>query len=145
MMTKIESYEELKRAKAQSKRRLKELEQLMKDEVEEIKNDLRPLNIAGRTVRNLLTSEKHGIVSESLGMGINALVKNLLFRRTNFITKSLIAFAAKNIANNAVSNNADQILGWVQSSLRKLKSRHHQNGHYYDESTADIDLGGQPD
>ena len=137
-MIKIENYQQLREAKALSKKRVLELEKEIRNDFEEIKNDLRPLNIAGKTVRNMLSSEKHGLVSESLGMGVNALVKGLLLRRRGFITKTLVAFAVKNIANNVVSRNSDNIFDWLQSHLRKLKSsRHRQNGqHYYDESTA---------
>jgi len=142
MTTKIETYDQLKAAKALSKQRLKMLEQEIQNDVEEIKHDLNPVNLIGNTFRNMLTSEKHGIVSESVNMGVNALVKGLLFRNTNFLTKTLVAFAAKNLANNMVMKNSDNILDWVQSSLRKLKSKskHKQNGHYFDESTANVDL-----
>jgi hypothetical protein len=140
MMTKIESYDQLKAAKARSKQRVKMLEEEIKHDVEEIKNDLNPANLIGNTVRNMLTSEKHGLVSESLNIGVNALVKGLLFRNKNFITKTLIAFAAKNFANNLVMKNSDNILDWVQSNLRRLKSKHKHNGQYFDESTANVDL-----
>jgi hypothetical protein len=140
MMTKIESYDQLKAAKALSKKRIKMLEQEIKDDVEEIKHDLNPANLIGNTVRNMLTSEKHGIVSASVNMGVNALVKGLLFRNRNFITKTLVAFAAKNLANNMVMKNSDNILDWLQSNLRKLKSKHQHNGQYFDESTANVDL-----
>ena len=135
---KIENYEQLKQAKVLTKLKVKKLEQQIREDVEEIKDDLKPLNLAGKAIRNMLSSEKHGIVSESLGMGINVLVKNLLLRKSGFVTKTLIAFAAKNMANNMVAKNADNILGWLQTGLRNLKSKHHHNGQYYDESTADI-------
>ena len=139
-MTKIENYKQLRAEKLQCRKRIKILEQEIKDDVESIKNDLKPINLAGSTIKNMLTSEKHGLVSESLNIGVNALVKNLLFRNTNFITKTLIAFAAKNLANNMVMKNSDNILDWLQSNLRKLKSKHHHNGQYFDESTANVDI-----
>jgi len=140
MMMKIETYEQLRKARLMSKQRVKMLEQEIKSDVEEIKNDLNPANLVGNTIRNMLTSEKHGLVTESLNIGVNALVKGLLFRNTNFITKTLIAFAAKNMANNLVMKNSDNILDWLQANLRKLKSKHRHNGQYYDESTANVDL-----
>jgi len=139
-MMKIESYEQLRKAKVLSKQRIKMLEQEIKSDVEEIKNDLSPANLIGTTIRNMLTSEKHGLVTESLNIGVNALIKKLLFRNTNFITKTLVAFAAKNLANNMVMKNSDDILDWLQSHLRKLKSNHSHNGQYFDESTANGDL-----
>jgi len=140
MMTKIENYKQLRAEKLECRRRIMMLEQEIKDDVESIKNDLKPINLAGSTIRNMLTSEKHGLVTESLNIGVNALVKGLLFRRTNFITKTLIAYAAKNLANNVVMKNSDNILDCLQEHLRKLKSKHHHNGHYYDESTANVDI-----
>src|SRR6188508_2007051 len=90
-MTKIENYQQLRAAKLQCRKRIKVLEQEIKDDVESLKNDLKPINLAGSTIRNMLTSEKHGLVTEALNMGVNALVKGLLFRNTNFITKTVIA------------------------------------------------------
>ena len=139
-MTKIENYQQLRAAKLQCRKRIKVLEQEIKDDVESLKNDLKPINLAGSTIRNMLTSEKHGLVTESLNMGVNALVKGLLFRNTNFITKTVIAFAAKNLANNMVMKNSDNILDWLQSHLRKLKTKHQHNGQYFDESTANVDM-----
>ena len=140
MMIKIENYKQLRAEKLQCRKRIKILEQEIKDDVESIKNDLKPINLAGSTIKNMLTSEKHGLVTESLNIGVNALVKNLLFRNTNFITKTLIAFAAKNLANNMVTKNSDNILDWLQSNLRKLKTKHHHNGQYFDESTVNVDM-----
>ena len=140
MTTKIESYEQLRNARILSKQRIKMLEQEIKNDVQEIKNDLNPVNLVGNTVRNMLTSEKHGLVTESLNLGVNAIVKGLLFRNTNFITKTLIAYAAKNLANNMVMKNSDNILDWLQTNLRKLKSKHKHNGQYFDESTVNVDL-----
>jgi len=140
MMMKIETYEQLRKAKVLSKQRIKLLEEEIRSDVEELKNDLNPANLVGNTIRNMLTSEKHGLVTESLNIGVNALVKGLLFRNTNFITKTLIAFAAKNMANNLVMKNSDNILDWLQENLRKLKGKHKNNGQYYDESTANVDL-----
>jgi len=139
-MTKIESYEELRKARMLSKQRIKMLEQEIKDDIQEIKNDLNPANLVGNTIRNMFTSEKHGLVTESLNIGVNALVKGLLFRNTSFITKTLIAYAAKNLANNMVMKNSENILDWLQSNLKRLKSKHRHNGQYFDESTANVDL-----
>jgi len=139
-MTKIESYQQLRAAKALCKQRIKNLEHEIKSDFEELKHDLNPANLVGNTVRNMLTSEKHGLVSESLNIGVNAIVKGLLFRNTNFITKTLIAYAAKNLANNMVMKNSDNILDWLQSNLKRLKSKHKHNGQYFDESTVNVDL-----
>ena len=140
MTMKIETYEQLRKARILSKQRVKLLEQEIKDDIESIKHDLNPMNLVGNTVRNMLTSEKHGLVTESLNVGVNAIVKGLLFRNTNFITKTLIAYAAKNLANNMVMKNSDNILDWLQTTLRKLKSKHKHNGQYFDETTANADL-----
>ena len=140
MTMKIESYEQLRKAKALSKQRVKMLEQEINNDVQEIKHDLNPVNLVGNTLRNMLSSEKHGLVTESLNIGVNAIVKGLLFRNTNIITKTLVAYAAKNLANNMVMKNSDNILDWLQSNLKRIKSKHKHNGQYFDESTANVDL-----
>lgn len=137
---KIESYQQLREQRALTRLRVKELEQQIKNDVEDLKESFKPLNIAGQAVRGMLSSDKHGLVSESIGITVDTLIKKILFRNTGFLTKTLISFAVKNYANSTVSKKSEDILDWLQTRLKKLKNRHEQNGHY-DASTADVDLG----
>lgn len=137
---KIETYQQLKEQQALSKLRLMELEERIKADYAEIKNDLKPINLLGSTLRSVLKSEKHGVVGDSIGFTVDLLVKKLLFRNSNFITKGLLSYVARNYANSMVTKNAENILDGVQSMLSKIKNRKSQNGHPFDESTANVDL-----
>ncbi len=139
-MKKIESYQQLKEEKMLCKLRINDLELRIKDNFAEIKNDLKPWNLAGKTLRNMLKSEDHGIVGESVGMTVNMLVKNILFRKRNFVTKAIISFVAKNYANSLITKNAENILDGMQTLLSKLKRKPNQKRKHFDESTVDIDL-----
>ena len=137
---KIESYQQLREQRALARLRVKELEQQIKNDVDELKESFKPLNMARQAVSGMLSSDKHGMVSESIGITVDTLIKKLLFRNTGFLTKTLISFAVKNYANGMVSKKSEDILDWLQVHIKKLKSKHHHNG-YYDESTADAGLG----
>jgi len=137
---KIETYQQLKEQQALSKLRLLDLEERIKDDFAEIKNGLKPMNLLGSTFSSMLKSERHGVLGESIGITVDMLIKKLLFRKSSFITKGLVSYVAKNYANSMVTKNAENILGSVLAMLHKYKNRHHQNGHHFDESTANIDL-----
>lgn len=137
---KIETYQQLKEQKALSKLRLNEMEERIKEDFAEIKNDLKPMNLIGSTLRSMLKSEKHGVVGGSIGATVDLIVKKLLFRKSSFITKGIVSYVAKNYANSMVTKNAESILGGMQSVLHKIKNKRHHNGNHFDESTANIDL-----
>jgi len=140
---KIENIHDLRQERTLTRIRLKELEQRIEKDFSEIKEDMKPANIAGRALKSMLSSRDNNIVGESISMTVDGLIKGLLFRKSGFLTKTIVAFIAKNYARNMVSKNSENILDWVQTLLSKLKGRHHQNGHhYYDGSTADMDIEG---
>jgi len=137
---KIETYEQLKEQRLLTRIRIKQLEEQIKNDFMVIRNDLTPWNIASKTMRKMLHSEKHGLVGESLGMTVDVLVSKLFFRKTNFITKALIAMVAKNYVNNMVTKKSEVILDRLHSLIETVKTKRHQHTPHYDESTVDVDL-----
>src|SRR5436190_15016954 len=139
-MKKIKTLKDLREERICVKRRIDELEEEIQEDFQSIKNDLKPWNLAGDAIRNMFESEKNDLVGESIGLGIDALVKKVIFRNSNFLVKYAISFAMKNYVRNFLSTNSENILNWIQVELRKIKSKHHHNGELYDASTTFADV-----
>jgi len=139
-MNKIKSQKDLYAQISYSRMRINELEQQIKNDFQEIKAELKPSNVARNVLHDLLMSEKGGLMGATVGLTVDRLIRKLLMRKSNFVTKMIVALLARNYTRNLVSKNSDNIIDWVKSLFWKIKSKHKQNGyHQYDESTAGVD------
>jgi len=139
-MKRIESIKELREERRLARMRVLQLEEQIKIDFEEIKDDLKPLKMAGKAIKTMMVSEKDTVLGTSIGLTVDALIKKLFLRKSGFLTKTIVAFILKNYTRNIVSKNSDSILDWVQSLFLNYKKKHQHNGQYYDESTVDMDL-----
>ena len=137
-MKKIETYEQLVIQRSVTRIRIAELEGQINNDFEELKNEMKPWKIVRGVMRDLVASEKTDLVGASAGITVESLVNNVLFRKSNFITRTIVAFIAKNYTRNLVSKNSESIIDWMKSVFLK-KGKHHHNGHSYDESAAGVD------
>ena len=110
-MRKLSSYRDLQDEKIRSKLRLEELEYLIE---EEISSWSLPHHL-----QDMVSSKRNGIVSESINLTVDNLVKNLLLRRRGWVTKFVAAYFLKNYANNFISKNAGKIFSWAGKLMRK--------------------------
>src|SRR4051812_26827470 len=138
-MKKIETYEQLQEEKRLSKQKIAHLELLIKEDFAELKESLTPLNLAGKAVKNVITSNNNNsVVSESINLTVDTIIKKLLLRRSNWMFKLAVAFFLKNYTKNLVSRNADSIVHWVTSKIKKARDNYSDN--YREESTtADVE------
>src|SRR4051812_12568444 len=112
-MKKIETYKALQDEKRLTRKRIAELEILIKEDVEEIKTSLNPLNLAGEAVRNVVSSKRSGVLGETIGITVDSLIKKVLLRKSNWILKLATAFFLKNYTKNMVAKNSDTIWHWL--------------------------------
>ena len=102
-MKKIETFEQLQQEKKLSRQKFAQLEMLIEEDIEEIKSSLDPIKAAGHTIKNLVSSEKDGVLSESIGLTVDTVIKRLLLRKSNWAFKFVVAFLLKNYVRNSVS------------------------------------------
>jgi len=136
-MKKIKPYDQLQAELLLTRQKIAHLERLIEEDVAEIKSSLDPLKLAGQGVKHMLSSEKDGVVSESISLTVDALIKRLLLRRSNWMFKLAVAFFLKNYAKNLLSRNAGNILEWIKMKLRTNGSI--RSKEYYDRSTSHSD------
>ena len=132
-MKKIETFEQLQQEKKLSRQKIAQLEFLIEEDIEEIKNSLNPIKAAGNAIKNVISSENDGVISESIGLTVDSLIKRLLLRKSNWAFKFIVAFFLKNYLRNSISKNSGSILDWIKVKLRKNRDKNPRE-HFYDSS-----------
>src|SRR4051812_25621601 len=137
-MKKISSYKELQEERRSSRQKLVQLELLIKEDIEEIKESLQPVRLAGQTVKKMVSSDRDGLLSESIGLTVDTLIRKFILRRANWIFRIGAAFLLKNYAKNVVAKNSDNIVGWLLSKIKKKKDNH--SAHFtHGSTTSDVE------
>jgi hypothetical protein len=114
---KIETLKDLQEEKKLVRSRLEELENDIMNDVEELKQDLETWRTAGNAVRSLFVANKSSMLGTTAGVAVEALLKKLLLRKTNFVTKFIISFIMKNIARNLIAKKSDVIVDKVKKMI----------------------------
>ena len=125
MINQITSYKELLQEKARLKALLVEQELQIKEDWQLIREDLKPVVLAGATIRKLFT-RKAGISAAHLGINLLAdgFIKKVLLARTGWITRLLVPFLIKNYGSHLVDEP-----GTIMHKIKKLfgkNSKMHQ-------------------
>ena len=117
MKKKIESLKVLTEERQKSMQRLNELEMLILEDAESIRQDVNAWKTTARTIQDLLVTKENGMMSKSVDFAVDGVVKNLLLRRTGWLTKFVISFLTKNYLKNFLAKNAETILEKVKKIL----------------------------
>jgi hypothetical protein len=128
MTTQITNYKELLQEKARLKALLVEQEMLIKEDWQLIKEDLKPVVLAGTTIRNLLT-RKAGMSAVQLGVNLLAdgFVKKILLSRTSWLTRWVVPFLIKNYGSHLV-DEPEKILHTIKKWFGKNGKTHQDTG-----------------
>src|SRR5438105_15446215 len=120
MKNKIENLNDFKKEKRRVRLRIKEIEGLIEEDINQLKDSLKPWRLAGNAERNLLISEHDGVVGETIGLTVSGLIRKVLLRRANWLVKFIVVYMLKNYTRNLVLKNSDTILDWVKKQFSKV-------------------------
>jgi hypothetical protein len=120
---KIETLKDLQDEKKLVRERLAKLEQDIMDDVESLKHGLESWRTAGNAVKTLFVSKQPGMLGVSVGAVVETLIKKLLLRKSNFVTRFIISFLLKNVARNLVAKNSDIIVKKVKKIMGNVADK----------------------
>jgi hypothetical protein len=128
MTNQITNYKELLQEKARLKALLAEQELLIKEDWQLIKEDLKPVVLAGATIRKFLT-RKAGFSAVQLGINLltDGFVKKVLLSRTGWLTRFIVPFLIKNFASH-LGDEPDKILHTIKNLFGKNGKMHQDTG-----------------
>jgi hypothetical protein len=142
-MKEIKSLKELKAEKARLKLQLSSTEELIREDVEWINQELSPLRQAGKLFSSAMVNKNHGILNNGVRFTIDGILKNLILSRAGWITRLVVPYLAKNLSSNYIMEKRPEIFGILRNLIHKArKSTHinHNHNHrqnHFDKSTVD--------
>lgn len=99
------------------------LESEIKNNFNEIKEQLKPLQLLTKGASKMLSSKDNSIVGNSVGYLTDLIVKNVFMKKSGFLARLIVPFLAKNVAGNLVEENKPQIAHWIQELISKFRNR----------------------
>lgn len=126
MTKRIQTYQDLLDEKARLQALLKHQKEIVRQDIDMIKEELSPVSTAISTVGKFFTKDHSNfLVNAGAGALIDIFVKNVLLSKAGWITKRVIPFLLKNFSSHVISGNKDAILKKVFTWLGK---KHAHNG-----------------
>jgi hypothetical protein len=99
------------------------LEAEIKSDLDEIRQQLKPLQLVTKGAVKMLSSKSNSIISNSIGYLTNAVFKNIIMRKSGFFAKLIVPYLAKNVAGNIAEANKPQITHWIEEMISKFRQK----------------------
>lgn len=99
------------------------LETEIKNNFNEIKVQLKPLQLLTTGAAKFLSGKDNGIVGNSVGFLTDLIVKNVIMRKSGFIARLIVPYLAKNVVGNLAEENKPKISHWIQELMSIFKNK----------------------
>jgi hypothetical protein len=97
------------------------LETEIKNDFNEIKEQLKPLQVFSKGAAKVLSSKDNSIVGNSVGYLTKLIVKNVIMRKSGFLARLIVPYFAKNVAGNVAEENKSKITDWLEDIFLKFR------------------------
>jgi hypothetical protein len=126
MTKRITSYNDLLEEKERLKALLQAQKELIREDVSEIKEELRPVREAAGVIGKFISRDNSNpLLTMGTNTAVDLLVRKLILSRAGWFGKLIIPFLVKNYASHFVTDN----IGTIKDKLFSLFSKKHkQNG-----------------
>lgn len=120
-MTKpIRTYEDLLEEKARLKLLLNAQKELVRQDINQLKQELAPVRSAISMVGKLTTKEnRYDILTIAADTVIDLVVRKMVLSKAGFITKLAVPFFMKNFSSHVIADNKDKIISKLASWFGK--------------------------
>ena len=133
MTKRIQTYQDLVNEKEHLEELLKVQKETLRQDLREIKEELKPLRSAVAFAGRLVTKDRtNTILNAGADTLINLVLKNVFLSRAGWFTRLVVPFLAKNYSSHFISVNKDSIVkklfSWIgkKNSNGKEKLHDHQ-------------------
>lgn len=146
----IKSMEDYRMERRRLKATIAEKELLLRADINEIQELMKPVKAASKFVGNFITSKdknEKDLIDKGVENAITFLLRNVLLARADWVTKTIVPIIAKNYATNKLDENRVNIVHTIREWLHKYQDKRREatlkaekNSMHYDRSTADTNL-----
>ena len=124
MKRKIRTYEDLEKEEQLLEELLRSQKELIQIEIDLLKQQLKPAQVALQFVGKITTADKHNpLLTGGANTIIDTVLKNFVLARSGWITKMLVPFFIKNYSSHLIADNKDNIINKVVSIFSNKNGR----------------------
>ena len=125
-MTKsIRTYDELQQERARLELLLAAQKDLVRQDFNEIKEELKPVRSVISTIGKFTTKDNRGwVLSTAADTLIDMVIKRIVLNKAGFFTRMVVPFFMKNFSSHIIADNKEKIM----SKLSSLFGKKHANG-----------------
>lgn len=129
MSSRINTYEDLRLEKRRLEALLKAQKELIRHDIDELKEEFAPMQKAVHFVSKLSTRDASNPILTGLSdMVIDLVVKKGLLARAGWLTRIAIPYLTKNFSSHFLAEYKDVLLAKLAEWLNKGSHKAHQNG-----------------
>jgi hypothetical protein len=147
MTSTIRTYEDLLAEKQRLQVLMQTQKQVIREDIDEIKQELAPVKTAINFVGKLTTQDhSNPVISGTLNTIIDLVMRKVVLARAGWFTKFIVPYFMKNFSSHIIDEKKDDILRKVFSFFKKKKKddkTHESNGkmhpHVAEEDENDLD------
>jgi hypothetical protein len=120
MIKPIRTYEDLLEEKARLKLLLSAQKELVRQDINELKQDLVPVRRAISMVGKFATKDnRNNLLTTAADTIIDIVVRNMVLSKAGFLTKLIVPFFMKNFSSHVITDNKDKIISKLSSWFGK--------------------------
>jgi hypothetical protein len=124
----IRTYDDLVAYQSSLQHELRVQKKLIYEDIHDIREELRPLQESIRTVgKFFVPSEDHSLLVRGTNTVLDLLLRNVFFKKSSWLTRTIVPFIAHNISSHLVSDNKNGIFKKILSLLPKGKRNKEQD------------------
>jgi hypothetical protein len=124
-MNKIKTYEDLLQEEQRLLAQLKSTEVLIREDIAGVKEGLKPLGNAMKTISKFTTRDKTGALANfGLDFSVDLFVRKILLARAGWFTKILIPYLIKNYSSHIISEQQRaKLMEKINNFFSKLRPK----------------------
>lgn len=137
MTTKINTYEDLLKEKERLKLQLQVQKQLIRDDIELIKEEFKPVKAVVSAFTKFTTRDTNNwVLNATANKAIDLVFKKILLSKAGWLTKIIVPFILKNYSSHFIADHKTDIISTIFSWFRKKTSSNGQSKNFEDEYEA---------
>ncbi|HVF82122.1 MAG TPA: hypothetical protein VM884_09320 [Flavisolibacter sp.] len=106
MNKKISTYEDLLQEEQRLTAQLSSYKELIRDDIDGIKQGLNPFKQVTKTVRSLFTRDDNGpLLNFGMNFGLDIFLKRIILGRASWVTKVVVPYVIKNYASHLITED----------------------------------------
>jgi hypothetical protein len=121
-MRRINTLEELKEERNRLLFRRMNLEREIKNDFEELKESLEPVNFLTGGAKKTFGSDKNHLLGDSVGMATNFIAK-MAVKNSGVLPRLLVPLIVKSVTSNIVEKNKAKILNWIGNVAARVSGK----------------------